>query len=86
MDMPSPRGGASGDCEPDIAALARSKESKKLGIAMRYDIESGLFFVEAGIVFGNGDDDFIWMDIWQVCLGHSAAGNAHAQPSSSPSG
>jgi len=67
-------------------ALARSKESEKLGIAICYGTKSGVFFAEAGIVFGNGDDDFIWMDVWQACLGHSAAENAHAQPSSSPSG
>jgi hypothetical protein len=86
MDMPSPRAGASGDGAPNIAALARSKESEKLGIAICYGTQSGIFFAEAGIVFGNGDDDFIWMDVWQVCLGYSAAENAPAQPSSSPSG
>jgi hypothetical protein len=67
-------------------ALARSKESEKLGIAICYGTKSGIFFAEAGIVSGNGGDDFIWMDVWQVCLGYSTPENPHAQPSSSLSG
>ncbi len=53
-----------GDSKPDFAVLVRSSSGKQ-GIALL--LRSGRNFVlGAGTAFGNGGDDFSWLDTWTV--------------------
>ena len=60
------RGDFNGDGKPDIAVLVRNKRSSKLGIAICHGGKNEVFLVGAGTDFGNGGDDFSWIDVWQV--------------------
>jgi hypothetical protein len=52
-----------GDQRTDVAVLVREKSSIKLGIAVaRQGAE--VVVLGAGKVFGNGGDDFGWLDHW----------------------
>lgn len=59
------RGDFNGDGKVDVAILVRRKPAAKIGILILHrDGQSAL--LGAGRAFGNGGDDFAWMDQWSV--------------------
>ena len=73
------RGDFNGDGKPDIAVLVGNKRSSKFGIAICHGGKNEVFLVGAGTDFGNGGDDFSWIDVWQVYPKPPAAASARAQ-------
>jgi hypothetical protein len=63
-----------GDRAPDLAVLVRGTRSGKTGIAILLRNRDGAVLLGAGSDFGNGGDDFSWMDEWSVYprSGHGA--------------
>ena len=59
------RGDFDGDVRADLAVFVESISSKKQGIAFLLQGKRPLF-IGAGIDFGNGGDDFLWVDFWHV--------------------
>lgn len=53
-----------GDGKLDCAILVRNKATGKLGIAIVHAGRPGVKVLGAGVTFGNGGDDFAWMDAW----------------------
>ena len=60
------RGDFKGDGKIDLAVLVKQRSSGKLGIAIIHGGMSKVAILGAGLVIGNGDDDFKWKDYWQV--------------------
>ena len=59
------RGDFDGDGKADLAIIVRDKASGKIGILVLH--RSGRpALLGAGRSFGNGGDDFAWMDQWSV--------------------
>ncbi len=54
-----------GDKKQDVAVLIRNKSSEKIGIAILLR-ENRVTILGAGIPFGNGGDNFDWMDRWSI--------------------
>ncbi len=59
------RGDFDGDGRADLAVFVESVSSKKQGIAFLFQGKRPSL-VGAGIDFGNGGDDFLWLDFWHV--------------------
>ena len=59
-------GDFNGDGEIDIAVLIEEKKTAKRGIIICHGSTKRFFILGAGKTFGNGGDDFRWMDIWKV--------------------
>jgi hypothetical protein len=59
-------GDFNGDGEADVALLVREKGSGKVGIAIVEGGKKSIVLMGAGKAFGNGGDDFNWMDLWSV--------------------
>ena len=59
------RGDFDGDGRADLAILVRSKASGKIGILMLHRAGKPVL-LGAGRPFGNGGDDFAWIDQWSV--------------------
>ena len=59
-------GDFNGDGKSDVALLIKEKTTAKVGIAIVEGGESKITIVGAGKSFGNGGDDFSWMDAWSV--------------------
>jgi hypothetical protein len=59
------RGDFDGDGRADLAVFVEDVSSKKQGIAFLFQGRRPLL-VGAGIDFGNGSDDFLWVDFWHV--------------------
>ena len=57
-------GDFNGDGKSDVALLIKEKTTAKVGIAIVEGGESKTTIVGAGKSFGNGGDDFSWMDAW----------------------
>ena len=55
-----------GDGLPDAALLIRQTKSKKQGILICATTSKLPFVVGAGTDFGNGGDNFDWMNIWEL--------------------
>ena len=55
-----------GDRVRDLAVLVRGTRSGKAGIAILLRNRDGAIVLGAGSDFGNGGDDFSWMDEWSV--------------------
>ena len=55
-----------GDGTSDVALLIKEKATSKVGIAIVEGSERKIKIVGAGKSFGNGGDDFGWMDVWSV--------------------
>jgi len=55
-----------GDNKIDIAVLIEEVKTKKRGILICHSQTKNVYVVGAGKAFGNGDDDFGWMNIWKV--------------------
>lgn len=60
------RGDFDGDGRADLSILIRQKGTKKVGIAILHAEKNLLFILGAGKEFGNGGDDFSWMNVWWV--------------------
>jgi hypothetical protein len=60
------RGDFNGDGRPDMAVLIERLSDKKQGIAIFHFGESTIRVVGAGRALNNGEDEFSWMDAWQV--------------------
>jgi hypothetical protein len=60
------RGDFNGDLKTDIAVLVNQRSTGKLGIAIIHSATDKVTVLGAGNAIGNGDDDFEWMDSWQV--------------------
>ncbi|HET9277706.1 MAG TPA: hypothetical protein VFN95_05955 [Flavitalea sp.] len=55
-----------GDNKIDIAIAVEQVRTKKKGFVIIHQPGKNYFVVGAGNEFGNGGDDFTWMDIWKV--------------------
>jgi len=55
-----------GDGKPDFAILIKQKATNKIGIALFHSGTGKIFIFGAGKSFGNGGDNFTWMDHWLV--------------------
>jgi hypothetical protein len=58
------QGDFDGDGKLDCAILVKHKASGKLGIAIVHGRKGDISVLGAGKAFGNGGDDFAWMDVW----------------------
>jgi len=63
-----------GDKKQDVAILIRNKSSRKIGIAIVLP-DKGITILGAGTPFGNGGDNFDWMDRWSI----SKKGNVNVE-------
>jgi len=59
-------GDFNGDGTSDVALLIRERTTAKVGIAIVQGGEGKVRIVGAGKSFGNGGDDFSWMDAWSI--------------------
>ncbi len=59
-------GDFNGDGKSDVALLIKEKTTAKVGIAIIDGGEGKIKIAGAGKSFGNGGDDFSWMDAWSV--------------------
>ena len=59
-------GDFNGDGASDVALLIKEKATTKVGIAIVEGGQGKIKIVGAGKSFGNGGDDFSWMDVWSV--------------------
>ena len=59
-------GDFNGDRKSDVALLIKEKTTAKVGIAIIGGGERMIKIVGAGKSFGNGGDDFSWMDAWSI--------------------
>ena len=59
-------GDFNGDGKSDVALLIKEKATAKIGIAIVEGGERKIKIIGAGKSFGNGGDDFSWMDTWSV--------------------
>ncbi len=64
------RGDFDGDGRLDLAILVRAKATGKIGILMLHRVGKPVL-LGAGRPFGNGGDDFAWIDQWSVDDGGS---------------
>jgi hypothetical protein len=55
-----------GDTKADLAVLVRRQADEKFGIAVLLRTGTKAKFMGAGTKFGNGGDDFRWMDTWSA--------------------
>lgn len=55
-----------GDKQADSALLIRQLETGKRGIAICSTREKRVYIVGAGTDFGNGGDDFSWVNVWEI--------------------
>ena len=59
-------GDFNGDEKIDIAVLIEEKKTTKRGIIICHGTTKMFYILGAGKTFGNGGDDFVWLDIWKV--------------------
>jgi hypothetical protein len=59
-------GDFNGDGTSEVALLIKEKTTAKVGIAIIDGGEGKIKIVGAGKSFGNGGDDFSWMDAWSL--------------------
>ena len=59
------RGDFDGDGRADLAILVRDKATGKIGILVLHRVGKPAL-LGAGRAFGNGGDDFAWLDQWSV--------------------
>jgi len=62
-----------GDGRMDVALFVRSIPSKKEGIAIIFRREIDAVVIGAATAFGNGGDDFSWLDTWTVVEAEDAS-------------
>jgi len=73
------RGDFDGDHKIDIAVLVKQRSTGKLGIAIIHGLANKVTILGAGTAIGNGDDDFEWMDNWQIHTKDAGAKAAGAE-------
>jgi hypothetical protein len=73
------RGEFDGDHKIDIAVLVKQRSTGKLGIAIIHGLANKVTILGAGTAIGNGDDDFEWMDNWEIYTKEAGAKAAGAQ-------
>jgi len=73
------RGDFNGDGKIDVAALVKQRSTGKLGIAIIHGQGNKVTILGGGTAIGNGDDDFKWMDNWQIYTKDAGANAARAQ-------
>src|SRR6267143_3936955 len=59
-------GDFNGDGRTDMAVLVKNKDSGKVGVAILQAGAKAAIILGAGRQFGNGGDDFSWMDAWHL--------------------
>jgi hypothetical protein len=59
-------GDFNGDGRTDTAVLVKNKDSGKVGLAIVDSKAKSVTILGAGRTFGNGGDDFRWMDTWHL--------------------
>jgi hypothetical protein len=59
-------GDFNGDTKSDVALFIKEKSTGKLGIAIVEDTVKKFKILGAGKSFGNGGDDFSWVDAWSI--------------------
>src|SRR5438552_18250590 len=57
-------GDFNGDGRSDVALLIQERTTGKVGIAILESGKNQFKILGAGQSFGNGGDDFSWMDLW----------------------
>jgi hypothetical protein len=60
------RGDFDGDGKADFAVLVKERSSGKAGVAVIHRATGRVFIMGAGTEFGNGGDNYSWMDAWIV--------------------
>ena len=70
------RGDFDGDGHADIALLVEQRTSHKIGIVILHDSPRAAALFGAGVKFGNGGDDFEWMDHWTIAKVDSSRSDA----------
>ena len=55
-----------GDNNQDIVFLITEKQTKKKGILLIHNKTNECFLLGAGMRFGNGGDNFKWVDKWSI--------------------
>src|SRR5258708_12594143 len=66
-------GDFNGDGRLDVALLIQERTTAKVGIAILESGKNQFKILGAGKSFGNGGDDFSWMDVWS--MRHSGKAN-----------
>lgn len=74
------QGDMNGDGRLDTAILIKEKSSQKTGIAIIHGGLKTAMIAGAGREFGNGGDDFSWMDAWYIYPKGTVAQGADAGP------
>jgi hypothetical protein len=59
-------GDFNGDGTLDVTLLIKEKSTAKVGIAIVEGGDRKIKIIGAGKSFGNGDNDFSWMDVWSI--------------------
>jgi hypothetical protein len=60
------RGDFDGNGKVDIAVFVKARSTGKFGVAIIYNATNKATVLGAGTTFGNGGDDFEWMDSWEI--------------------
>jgi len=77
------RGDFDGDGKADLAILVRDKATGKIGILMLHRAGKPVL-LGAGRSFGNGGDDFAWIDQWSIDDGGSNSRRGGGSSASEP--
>ena len=56
-----------GDRNLDIALIVKEKSTNKKGILIIHGNSYNKYLLGAGVKFGNGGDDFEWLEVWKLC-------------------
>jgi hypothetical protein len=65
-----------GDGRPDVAWLVRRRATRSPGVLIVHASGRAAQLCGAGVPFGNGGDNFDWMDHWQIVPRRGGAGSA----------
>ncbi len=65
-----------GDGKPDVALLVKHGTTRARGVLILHASGRAAQQCGAGVVFGNGGDNFDWMDTWRVVPSRSGKGSA----------
>jgi hypothetical protein len=73
-------GDFNGDGRPDRAVLIVDPVQSRRGIMIQIYGTENVFILGAGIDFGNGGDDFFWLERWQLVTSRSIRPGAYEHP------